>query len=214
MVLPIPILLSGCAVGHDFDLRRIMDAIRNIENSKRQNLALWDSYGIWGNALMNLFFLLILCMGYAVAKDYPTVIENAKDAPIEIIPFADGPGFTIKNVSQHAITDVRFGCVVPGTTKDKTVKVRKAMDIYPLHLENSGPGSEQIFKGYTPEHFICSQRDSTVAILEVIFKGGKKWRLPHQTIDKNYKIKGNEDCPTCIVKLLGKDRIDCATYGY
>jgi hypothetical protein len=146
-----------------------------------------------------LLLTLIFCIGFVFSQEYPkTVIENAKDTPVELIPFEDGPGFTVRNVSHREITHARFGCVVPGTTKGKTAKIRFDMDLYPLNLDISGPGSQLKFNGITGEQQICSRRDSAITILEVVFKGGKKWRLPHQTIDKNYQYKSYETCPDCI----------------
>jgi hypothetical protein len=95
--------------------------------------------------MINLLLGFLLCVGLAVAQEnLRTVVENAKAAPVVLISFADGPSFTVRNVSQRLVTHVRFGCVAPGTTYGRTSKVRFDLGIHPLGLDFSGPGSQQI----------------------------------------------------------------------
>lgn len=135
-------------------------------------------------AAMNSLLGLLLCVSLAAAQqNLRTVVENAKAAPVVLIPFPDGPGFTVKNVSQRLVTRVRFACVAPGTTGAKTTKVRFKMIEQPLAL---GPGTQQNLEGYRPEQSICAHQGSAITVLEVAFKGGKKWKLPHQVRDNDY----------------------------
>jgi hypothetical protein len=135
----------------------------------------------------NSIFAIVICMGVAIAQEnLKAVVENAKTAPVVLAPFANGPGFTITNVSQQVVNHLRFGCVEPGTTAGKTVKVRFDLGKHPLDLDFSGPGSQQIVKDYSAEQIICTRRDSAITVLEVVFKDGKKWKLPHQSYDKDY----------------------------
>jgi hypothetical protein len=44
----------------------------------------------------------------------------------------------------------------------------------------------RFLEGYRPEQSVCSHQGSALTVLEVVFKAGKKWRLPHQTRDNDY----------------------------
>jgi len=135
---------------------------------------------------MNSLLGFLLCMGLAAQQRLRTVVENAKAAPVVLAPFPDGPGFTVRNVSQRLVTRIRFACVAPGTTGAKTTKVRFKMVEHPLALDFSGPGNQQDLEGYRPEQSICAHQGSAITVLEVVFKGGRKWKLPHQVRDNDY----------------------------
>lgn len=147
----------------------------------------------FARAVINPLLGLLLCATPAVAQEsLRTVVENAKAAPVVLIPFADGPGFTVRNVSQRAVTRIQFACVAPGSTNAQSAKVRFKMLEQPLDLDSSGPGSQQNRRGYGQEQSICAHQGSAITVLEVAFKGGKKWRLPHQVRDDDYTYDKSE----------------------
>jgi len=141
----------------------------------------------------SLVLMLLLCASLAVAqRNLRTVVENANAAPVVLAPLPDGPGFTVRNVSQGVVTHVQFGCVAPGATTAKAAKVRFRMIRQPLRLDFSGPGSERTLAGYRPEQSVCAHQGSVITVLEVAFKGGAKWRLPHQIRDDDYTYDRSE----------------------
>jgi len=130
---------------------------------------------------------LLLCPNTATAQaNLKTVVENPRGAAVLLSPLANGPGFTLRNVSQRPVTQVQLGCVAPGSAENPPTKVRYRMVKQPLALEPSGAGSEQIFEGYRPEQSICGHQGSAITVLEVAFESGKKWQLPHQVRDNHY----------------------------
>jgi hypothetical protein len=77
-------------------------------------------------------------------------------------------------------------------------------------LDFSGPDSERILAGYRPEQSVCAHQGSAITVLEVAFKGGRKWRLPRQIRDNDYTYDSSEgtvcDSMTSPTQFTGKER--------
>jgi len=137
--------------------------------------------------LMSKFLLAVVLLPVSATAQQNLVsrVENPPTAPVLLVSLSDGPGFTVKNISGHVVKSVRLGCVSPGTTKSANTKVRDNLGSYVLNLAIGASGGERFFSGYSPAQYTCAWQRAAITVLEVKFKGRKRWKLPNQ-ITENY----------------------------
>lgn len=124
-------------------------------------------------AAVSLFCVLL---GSLSGAQYTASIKNFVSSPVLLKPLQSGhPGFIVENRSHASIAQIRFGCVKETGGNDT---VTFAFIPRQIPLDTRGRRIRAIFKSWTPVQVACSNRDSKIAVIEVLFTDGKSWAAP------------------------------------
>jgi tetratricopeptide (TPR) repeat protein len=111
-------------------------------------------------------------------------------SPVRITLSANGEDYNVDNHSVHRVSGYQLGCAVEeaGKIRIKRRARPKQVDLLPLNKNQS----RKYGKSYTvyadSDFYPCVERKTKIAVLEVRFSDGSKWRINNVTEDKQRPV--------------------------